>query len=314
MPRPDPARIVVALPDVPELVHLGDLPASIDVRLVPPAPARAPDLADIEVIVPYGSARAATLDLLAGGGDRLRLIQTTTAGVDWLIGRVPEGVRVCNARGVYDAPLAEWTVGAILSLQRGLVDSRDAQARHAWETIEPDELAGRRIVILGMGSIGTTITDRLRPFGVEIVGVGRTARDGVHGLDELGEVLPSADILVDILPLTTETDRLLDRGRLALLPDGALVVNAGRGRTIDTTALVDELRTGRLRAALDVTDPEPLPPDHPLWDLPNALITPHMAGDSPASTIRAFALAGDQIRRYAAGEPLINEVDRYLLT
>jgi phosphoglycerate dehydrogenase-like enzyme len=165
-----------------------------------------------------------------------------------------------------------------------------------------------------MGSIGSAIADRLRPFGVEIVGVGRTARDGVHGLDELGEVLPSADILVDILPLTTETDRLLDRGRLALLPDGALVVNAGRGRTIDTTALVDELRTGRLRAALDVTDPEPLPPDHPLWDLPNALITPHMAGDSPASTIRAFALAGDQIRRYAAGEPLINEVDRYLLT
>jgi phosphoglycerate dehydrogenase-like enzyme len=116
-----------------------------------------------------------------------------------------------------------------------------------------------------------------------------------------------------MLPFTTGTNGLLDARRLRLLPDGALVVNGGRGRTIRTDALVDELRAGRLRAALDVTDPEPLPPDHPLWDLPNALITPHMAGDSPSSVIRSFALAGDQIRRFAAGEPLINEVARYLL-
>jgi phosphoglycerate dehydrogenase-like enzyme len=313
MAQPDSARIVVALPDVPELVHLGHLPATVDVRLVPLEPEPAPDLSGVELVVPYGI-RTSILDLLAGGGDRLRVIQTTTAGVDWLIGRVPDGVRVCNARGVYDVPLAEWTVGAILALGRGLVDSRDAQARHAWETIEPDELAGRRVVILGLGSIGTAIADRLRPFGVEIVGVGRTAREGVRGLAELAEILPTADILVDILPLTTETDRLLDRRRRALLPDGALLVNAGRARTIETTALVDELRAGRLRGALDVTDPVPLPPDHPLWTLPNVLITPHMAGDSPASTVRAFTLAGDQIRRYAAGEPLINEVDRYLLT
>ena len=311
--EPAPDRVVVCLPDIPERVHVGELPANVDVRLVPPEPEPVPDLGDVELIVPSARTREPLLELLGRGGGRLRVIHTTSAGVDWLIGHVPGHVVVCNARGVYDAPLAEWVVGAILAMQRGLVQSRDAQARHAWEAIEPPELLDRRVVILGLGSIGSAIAGRLRPFGVEIVGVGRTARDGVRGLGELDDVLRSAEILVDILPLTTETRALLDARRLSLLPDGALVVNAGRGQTIKTEALVDELRTRRLRAALDVTDPEPLPPDHPLWGLPNVLISPHMAGDSPGSTIRAFELAGDQIRRYASGEPLINEVARYLL-
>jgi phosphoglycerate dehydrogenase-like enzyme len=236
-----------------------------------------------------------------------------SAGVDWLRGRVPPDITVHNARGVYDAPLAEWVVGAILAMQRGLVGSRDAQARHEWDAIEPPELLGRRVVILGRGAIGSAIADRLRPFGVDLVGVGRTARDDVRGLADLDDLLGTAEILVNMLPLTNDTTGLLAARRLALLPNGALVVNGGRGRTIQTEALVTELRSGRLRAALDVTDPEPLPADHPLWGLPNVLITPHMAGDSPGSTIRAFALAGDQIRRFAAGEPLINAVERYLL-
>jgi phosphoglycerate dehydrogenase-like enzyme len=307
------AKVVVCLPDDPERVHMGELPANVDIRLVPPEPAPIPDLAEVDLIVPYGQIRAPLLELLGRGGGRLSVIQTASAGVDWLIGHVPDHVMVCNARGVYDAPLAEWVIGAILAMERGLVQSRDAQARHAWEAIEPPELSGRRIVILGLGSIGTAIADRLRPFGVALTGVARTARDGARGLADLDEILRNAEILVDILPLTSETRGLLDARRLSLLPDGALVVNAGRGRTIDTSALVKELRTGRIRAALDVTDPEPLPPDHPLWELPNVLITPHMAGDSPGSTIRALALVGDQIRRFAAGEPLINEVSRYLL-
>jgi phosphoglycerate dehydrogenase-like enzyme len=306
-------RLVVSLPDVPERVHLGELPATVDVRLVPPEPAPVPDLSQVELIVPSARSRDALLELLAAGGGRLRVIQTTSAGVDWLIGRVPGHIAVHNARGVFDVPLAEWVVGAILAMQRGLVASRDAQAKHHWDSIEPPELAGRRVVILGLGSIGSAIAHRLRPFGVEITGVGRTARAGVRGLDELDDLLPDADVLVNMLPLTTESRRLLDARRLGLLPDGAIVVNGGRGATIDTDALVGELRANRLRAVLDVTDPEPLPPDHPLWALPNVLITPHMAGDSPGSTIRSFELAGDQIRRYAAGQPLINEVARYLL-
>jgi phosphoglycerate dehydrogenase-like enzyme len=308
-----PDTVVVSLPDIPQRVHMGELPANVDVRLVPPEPQPVPDLAEVDLIVPFTRTRVPLLELLAGPPGRLRVIQTLSAGVDWLVGRVPEHVMVCNARGVYDAPLAEWVVGAILAMQRGLVKSRDAQARREWEAIEPAELSGRRGVILGLGSIGSAIADRLRPFGVEVIGVARTARDGVRGLADLDEVLRGAEILVNILPLTSETTGLLDARRLSLLPDGALVVNAGRGRTIETVALVEELRAGRIRAALDVTDPEPLPRDHPLWGLPNVLITPHMAGDSPASTIRAFELAGDQVRRFAAGEPLINEVARYLL-
>ncbi len=295
-----PDTVVVCLPDIPERVHMGELPANVDVRLVPPEPAPVPDLAEVNLIVPFVRTRAPLLELLAGPPGRLRVIQTLSAGVDWLVGRVPEHVMVCNARGVYDAPLAEWVVGAILAMQRGLVQARDAQARGEWGAIEPPELSGRRVVILGLGSIGTAIADRLRPFGVEVTGVGRTARDGVRGLTDLDDVLRDAEILVNILPLTGDTSGLLDARRLSLLPDGALLVNAGRGRTVETAALVGELRAGRIRAALDVTDPEPLPPDHPLWGLPNVLISPHMAGDSPASTIRAFELAGDQVRRFAA--------------
>jgi phosphoglycerate dehydrogenase-like enzyme len=305
--------VVVCLPDLPERVHMGEMPANVDLRPVRAEPEPVPDLADVELIVPSARVHGPLFELLAGPPGRLRVIHTTSAGVDWLIGRVPPHVMVCNARGVYDAPLAEWVVGAILAMERGLVQSRDAQGRHAWESIEPPELSGRRVVILGLGSIGRAIADRLRPFGVEIIGVRQTARDDARGLADLDDVLRDADVVVNMLPLTSRTSGLLDARRLALLPNGALVVNGGRGRTIDTDGLVEELRAGRLRAVLDVTNPEPLPPQHPLWELPNVLITPHMAGDSPDSTIRAFQLAGDQIRRYAAGEPLINEVARYLL-
>jgi phosphoglycerate dehydrogenase-like enzyme len=308
-----PDRVVACLPDMPERDDMGELPANVEAVLVGDEPAALPDLAGVDFIVPLQRIRPALLELLAGPPGRLRVIQTLSAGVDWLVGRAPERVLVCNARGIYDAPLSEWVLGAILAMQRGLIRSRDAQAKAEWEFFEPDELIGRRVVILGMGSIGTAIADRLRPFGVDVVGVGRTARDGVHALADLDALLPTADILVAMLPLTSQTRGLLDAGRLALLRDGALFVNAGRGRTVDTDALTRELESGRLRAALDVVAPEPLPSDHPLWALPNVLISPHMAGDSPSTTRRCFELAGDQLRRFARGEPLINQVPRYLL-
>jgi phosphoglycerate dehydrogenase-like enzyme len=264
------------------------------------------------MIVPVGKVREPLIDVLQGGG-RLRVIQTLSAGFEWLVGHVPEGVIVCNAKGVFDGPVAEWVVGAILAMQRGLVRARDAQSRAEWQDFEPDELAGRRVIILGSGSIGSAVADRLRPFGVELTGVARTPRGAVLGLGDLDRVLPSAEILVNLLPLTSATTGFLDARRLGLLPDGALVVNAGRGSTIVTAALVEELARGRLRAALDVTDPEPLPPDHALWRLPNVLLTPHIAGNSLAGSERLFGLAGDQVRRFAAGQPLHNQVPRYLL-
>ena len=291
---------------------MGQLPTNVRLVLVPPGAGRMPDLRGVDLVVPTDWMRGPLFDALGDPG-RLQVIQTLSAGVDWLVGRVPERVVVCNARGVYDGPLAEWVIGAILAMQRGLVRARDAQAAGSWAAFEPGELAGRRVVILGFGSIGSALAERLRPFGVETIGVARTRRAGVLGLEDLDGVLPGAEILVDLLPLTSETAGLLDARRLGLLPDGALLVNAGRGRTVVTPALVAELERGRLRAALDVTDPEPLPGGHPLWTLPNALISPHVAGDSPGATVSAFALAGDQVRRFAAGQPLINEVARYLL-
>lgn len=318
--------VVVCLPDIPERRFMGELPANVQVLLVPPGADPLPDLSRVDLIVAAHGMRHQLLDALAAPGrtlaapgralaapGRLRVIQTLTAGVDWLAGMVPEGVMVCNARGVYDGPLAEWIVGAILAMQRGLVRARDAQAEAAWTSFAPDELAGRRIVILGFGSIGAALAERLRPFGAEITGVSRTRRGGVLGLEDLDGVLPGADVLVDLLPLTSETAGFLDARRLGLLPDGALLVNAGRGRTVDTPALMSELEHGRLRAALDVTDPEPLPAGHPLWSLRNVLVSPHIAGDSADAAARSFALAGDQVRRFAAGQPLVNQVARYLL-
>jgi phosphoglycerate dehydrogenase-like enzyme len=305
--------LVVCLPDVPERVHMGEMPGNVEVVLVPPEPEPVPDLARVDLLVSYTRIQQPLFALLGGPPGRLQVIQTLSAGVDWLAGHVPEHVAVCNARGVYDVPLAEWAVGGILAIQRGFIRARDAQARGEWTAYEPSELAGTRVVILGMGSIGAAIANRLRAFGVEIAGISRTARDGVHGLEDLDELLAGAGVLVNMLPLTSETDGLLDARRMALLPDGALLVNGGRGRTVNTAALVRELEAGRLRAVLDVTDPEPLPEGHPLWALPNVLISPHIAGDSPEAMVRAFALAGDQVRRFATGQPLINQVPRYLL-
>lgn len=304
--------VVICLPDIPERQEAGVFPANVETVLLPADWRSWPDLENVELLVPADLAEKRMLDAL-GTMSRLRVIQTLSAGVDRLRGRVPDGVVVCNAKGVYDGPLAEWVIGAILAVQRGLVRARDAQTARVWGQFETDTLAGRTVVILGFGSIGAALAERLRPFDAEVVGVARVARAGAIGFEGLDAVLPRADVLVNLLPLTAETDGLLDARRLGLLPDGALVVNAGRGRTTDTTALLAELERGRLSAALDVTDPEPLPPDHPLWSLSNALVSPHIAGDSRRTLTAAMALAGDQVRRFAAGSELINHVPAYML-
>jgi phosphoglycerate dehydrogenase-like enzyme len=165
------------------------------------------------------------------------------------------------------------------------------------------------VLILGYGSIGAAVETRLAAFDVELIRVARHARAGVHAVHELGSLLPLAEIVVVLLPLTRETTGLLDADLLGRLRPGALLVNAARGPIVDTRALVELLRARRVRAALDVTDPEPLPLDHPLWDAPDVLITPHLAGDTDAAERRAFALVGEQVRRYMRNEPLANVVE-----
>ena len=244
-----------------------------------------------------------TLRALAGL-ERLRVVQSLSAGTDWIEDLMPPWATLCNARGARDAAVAEWVVGALLGDAYGQLEV--ARSRR-WEHRTPRELQGSTVLIVGFGSIGRALERRLEPFGVTVVGVARRARDGVHAASELPELVGGADAVVVLVPLTSATTGLVDAALLARMRDGALLVNAGRGRVVDTDALVAELRSGRLRAVLDVVDPEPLPEGHPLWDLALA-ITPHNAGDSVAADQRAIRFGAEQLGRYARGEPLQNVV------
>ena len=239
-----------------------------------------------------------------------RVIQALTAGYDNLLDAIPAGATLCNARGLHDASTAEHALGLILAAQRELPRWVRAQEARRWEHAHTRSLAGCRVLIVGYGSIGAALDARLRPCAADSVRVARTARpaENVHAITGLDELLPSADVVVLVTPLTGETRGLLDARRLALLPDGALVVNVGRGPVLDTAAMTAEAGTGRLRAALDVTDPEPLPADHPLWGYPGVLITPHVAGGAAAFYPLAARFVGQQVHRFAAGEPLRNVV------
>jgi phosphoglycerate dehydrogenase-like enzyme len=236
--------------------------------------------------------------------ERARVVQVLSAGTDWIEDRVPEWATLCNARGTRDAPVAEWVVGALIGDAYGQFT---AARERRWSDAQPRELQGTTVLLVGFGSIGRALEARLEPFGVEVIGVARHARDGVHAVGELPDLVGQADAVVLLTPLTVGTRGLFDAGLLARMRDGALLVNAGRGAVVDTDALVAELEAGRLRAALDVVDPEPLPDGHPLWELALA-ITPHNAGDTAAADKRAVRSAAEQLVRFARGEPLQNVV------
>jgi phosphoglycerate dehydrogenase-like enzyme len=236
--------------------------------------------------------------------ERLRVVQALSAGTDWIEGRVPAWATLCNARGARDAPVAEWVVGALLGDAYGQFAA--ARTRH-WSDTVPRELQGSTVLIVGFGSIGRAVKRRLAPFGVTVIGVARHARAGVHATSELPVLVEAADAVVVLAPLTAQTTGLFDAALLARMRDGALLVNAGRGGVVETGALVAELESGRLRAVLDVVDPEPLPDDHPLWQAALA-ITPHNAGDTAAADERAMRFGAEQLARFARGEPLRNVV------
>ncbi|MFG3440208.1 2-hydroxyacid dehydrogenase [Nonomuraea sp. NPDC047897] len=238
----------------------------------------------------------------------LRLLQTVTAGVEPYRPHLPEGVVLCNARGVHDAGTAEWAVGAMIAVLREFPGFVDAQRRGEWTYHHTGVLADATVLIVGHGSIGAALERRLDGFEVEVVRVARSAREGVHAMAELPGLLPAADVVVLLVPATPDTAGMVDAAFLARMKDGAVLVNAARGGVVDTDALVAELRTGRLRAALDVTDPEPLPPGHPLWTAPGVFITPHVAGSTPASVRRTLRLVRSQLLRHLAGEPLKNVI------
>jgi phosphoglycerate dehydrogenase-like enzyme len=238
----------------------------------------------------------------------LRVVQVLSAGVDWIVDKIPDGVTLCSARGARDGAMGEWVVGALLADAKSARACAEHQARREWAEITLGDLAGARVLVVGFGSIGRTLEAMLAPFDCEVVGVARRPRDGVRGMDELPALLGEADAVVNLLPLTDETRGAFAARQFGAMREGALYVNAGRGETTDTDALVDALQSGRIRAVLDVVDPEPLPPSHPLWTAPGVMISPHRAGDTPAGDRAAWALAAEQLRRYAAGEELRNVV------
>jgi phosphoglycerate dehydrogenase-like enzyme len=235
-----------------------------------------------------------------------------SAGVDDLLPHLPAGVTLCNARGVHDASTAEHAVALTLAALRDIPDFVRAQDARRWTDGFHPALADRAVLLLGYGAIGTAVEARMAPFECRMLRVARTARETprgqVHALTDLPSLLPEADVVLLTLPLTDASRGLVDAEFLARMKDGALLVNVARGPVVDTAALLDELQAGRLRAALDVTDPEPLPPGHPLWSAPHTLITPHMAATTSAFRPRALALVRAQLARYATGEPLVNVV------
>ncbi|MEV0286032.1 2-hydroxyacid dehydrogenase [Kribbella sp. NPDC050820] len=241
----------------------------------------------------------------------LKVVQLQTAGFENVLPHLADDVTLCNARGVHDASTAELAVGLILASYRRLpraVRNQDQQVWPASYDEMDDSLADRTVLILGYGSIGEALERRLTGFECEIIRVARRPREGVHPISELPALLPLADVVVLLTPATADTRGMVDGKFLAQLKDGALLVNVSRGVVVDTDALLTELAGGRIRAALDVTDPEPLPAGHPLWSAPNVLVNPHRGGASTAFAPRVARLVRAQLERYAAGEPLINVV------
>lgn len=310
----------------PDLRRL--LPDGIELVLIPSHPDRTLDV-EFWIAPPLNAPAQRAWPHLRG----VRVVQSTLAGIDALRKLLPRDVTLCDGRGIHTISTAEWAVTAILAslkylpfydeLRRVHSWSRRREAEERYRALHPttrafypnvlnEELHAQRVLIVGYGAIGQAIEERLKPFGAEILRIARSARPEatppVHGISELDAFLPSADIVVLIVPSTQETTGMMGAREIALMKQGALLVNAARGPVVDTPALVDALHRGRIRAAVDVTDPEPLPEDHPLWDAPNLLLTPHVAASTPQFMVRAMQLAADQVGRYLRGEPLENIV------
>ncbi|HTB96077.1 MAG TPA: NAD(P)-dependent oxidoreductase [Terracidiphilus sp.] len=261
----------------------------------------------------------------------VKLVLSLMAGTEWIPSAMGQHVTICNAHGAHNVSTAEWTLSAILALLKYFPLYLDVQSSGIWKRrfeatthytqitgesqphyppVMQEELTGKTLLLVGFGAIGKEIERILSPFHLEILRIARTARANppVHSVSDLNSLIPAADIVVLILPRTPESHHLIGPSQLGLMRQGAILVNAARGPIVDTDALVHSLQAGRIRAAVDVTDPEPLPENHPLWKCPNLLLTPHIGASTPQFAPRAIKTAELELRRYMAGEPLLNVV------
>jgi phosphoglycerate dehydrogenase-like enzyme len=298
-------RALVWLPFDP--AELGDPPDGLRYEVVDPTREVPGSVGKVRFYVPPYAVGPRVADVIERMTS-LEVVQTLTAGVDSIAHRIPSGVELCNGRGIHDASTAELAITLTLASLRGIPEFVTAQQRHEWTFQWRPALADRRVLLVGYGAIGAAIEARLTPFEVDLVRVARTARDGVHAVEDLPALLPDADVVILCLPLTEQSRGLVDAGFLGRMREGALLVNVARGGVVVTDDLVAALRSGAVRAAIDVAEQEPLPAESPLWTAPGLLISPHVGGASSAMWPRARRLVRDQLHRYARGEPLRNVV------
>ncbi len=303
----------LAVVPFPDLDFLDAVRGDVEVRLWEGVGDEPPWLGETTFYVPRYMGGVESLRAI-GSMPRLAVVQTLTAGVDNVWEHLPAGVQLCNARGVHDASTAELVVGLVIASLRGIPDFVRGQDVGEWRARRHEALADKRVLLVGYGSVGAAVEQRLAGFEVGVTRVARSQRVGaepaVHGFADLAELLPDADVVILTVPLTDETHGMVDEVFLSRLRDGALLVNAARGPVVVTDALVAACSGGRISAALDVTDPEPLPAGHPLWRLPNVLISPHVGGNTSAFLPRARRLLAEQLGRYASGEPLAHVMTR----
>ncbi len=289
--------VTVLVPDEEGVAALSEIEGVRPVvyRRGEPAPAEA---AEAEVLVTGDRPSEELWQALPN----VKLVQLLVAGAEDWIGKMPDGVLLSTCRGAHGGSSAEWVVAVLLAIYRGLHDFSDGQRQRRWERRTTDTLQGKRALIVGAGDLGRHLRRRLETFDVRCTMVGATAREGVHGVAELPGLLPEHDVTALMVPLTQHTRGLVDAEFLAAMPDGAILVNVSRGPVVETDALVAELASGRLRAALDVTEPEPLPEDHPLWEVPGLLLTPHVGGAVSGVRQRAYAVVARELSHYLSGE------------
>ena len=264
----------------------------------------------IDLLVPPYMGKPGALAALEGMD--VGLVQSQSIGYDGVADVLPEGCVFANAAGVHETSTAELALGMMIASQRGMADFARNQATGTWDNSQRPSLADRRVLLVGYGGVGKAIEARLLPFETEVTRMASREREDaggkIFGIDSLDEQLPLHEIVVVSVPLSEQTRQLVDAKFLAAMPDGALLVNVARGPVADTNAVLAETSSGRLRAALDVTDPEPLPADHPLWTTPGVLITPHVGGASSAMFPRMVRLVKQQIGLMLAGKEPVNVV------